>query len=207
MYFILDTTPKKVIIKLIIARTENVYGNQKKGRDMKNVLIVVDMQKDFVDGALGTSEAIGIVENVVAKIQEFDGDLIATYDTHGENYMDTQEGKKLPIPHCIKGTDGWKLNKKVQEALDKKSYVEVYKPTFGSVDLVEIIRKYDEENTKIQLIGLCTDICVVSNALLLKANFPEMHISVDATCCAGVTPEKHLAALETMRSCQIEVLG
>ena len=172
---------------------------------MKNVLIVVDMQKDFVDGALGTKEAVSIVDNVVAKIKEFDGDVLATYDTHGENYMDTQEGKKLPVPHCIKGTEGWKLDKKVQEALDEKGFTEVYKPTFGSVDLVEMIRKYDVENTQIQLIGLCTDICVVSNALLLKANFPEMNISVDAACCAGVTPEKHLAALETMSSCQIEV--
>lgn len=172
---------------------------------MKNVLIVVDMQKDFVDGALGTKEAVAIVDNVVAKIKDFDGDVIATYDTHGENYMETQEGKKLPVPHCIKGTDGWRLDKKVQEALDEKGFTEVYKPTFGSVDLVEMIRKYDVENTQIQLIGLCTDICVVSNALLLKANFPEMNISVDAACCAGVTPEKHLAALETMSSCQIEV--
>lgn len=172
---------------------------------MKKVLIVVDMQKDFVDGALGTKEAVSIVDNVVAKIKDFDGDVIATYDTHGENYMDTQEGKKLPVPHCIKGTEGWKLDKKVQEALDEKGFTEVYKPTFGSVDLVEMIRKYDVEDTQIQLIGLCTDICVVSNALLLKANFPEMNISVDAACCAGVTPEKHLAALETMSSCQIEV--
>lgn len=174
---------------------------------MKKVLIVVDMQKDFVDGALGTKEAVGIVDNVVAKIKGFEGDVIATYDTHSENYMDTQEGKKLPVPHCIKGTDGWKLDQKVQAALDEKGFTEVYKPTFGSVDLVEMIRKYDIENTEIELIGLCTDICVVSNALLLKANFPEMNISVDAACCAGVTPQKHEAALETMRSCQIEVLN
>lgn len=174
---------------------------------MKKVLIVVDMQKDFVDGALGTKEAVDIVDKVVAKIKGFDGDIIATYDTHGENYMDTQEGKKLPVPHCIKGAEGWKLDKKVQAALDEKGFAEVYKPTFGSVELVEMIRKYDIESTQIQLIGLCTDICVVSNALLLKANFPEMNISVDAACCAGVTPEKHLAALETMSSCQIEVLN
>ena len=165
---------------------------------MKNILIVVDMQKDFVDGALGSKESVGIVDNVVAKIQDFEGDVIATYDTHGEN---------LPVPHCIKGTDGWKLDQKVQEALDKKGFIEVYKPTFGSVDLVEVIRKYDVENIAIQLVGLCTDICVVSNALLLKANFPEMNISVDAACCAGVTPQKHQAALETMSSCQIEVLN
>lgn len=172
---------------------------------MKNILIVVDMQKDFVDGALGTKEAVAIVDKVVEKIQSFKGDVIATYDTHGENYMDTQEGKKLPVPHCIKDTEGWKLDKRVQEALEEKGYTQVYKPTFGSVDLVEIIRKYDIENTQVEFIGLCTDICVVSNALLLKANFPEMNILVDAACCAGVTPAKHIAALETMSSCQIDV--
>ena len=173
---------------------------------MEKVLIVVDMQKDFVDGALGTKEAVGIVDKVAAKISSFDGDIIATYDTHDKNYMGTQEGKKLPVPHCIKDTEGWQLNQKVQAALDAKGYKAVYKPTFGSVDLVDIIKKYDIESTEIVMIGLCTDICVVSNALLLKANFPEMNISVDASCCAGVTPEKHEAALETMRSCQIEVV-
>lgn len=173
---------------------------------MKKVLIVVDMQKDFVDGALGTKEAVAIVDNVAAKIKDFEGDIIATYDTHDENYMNTQEGKMLPVPHCIKATEGWQLDKKVQAALEEKEYKTVCKPTFGSVDLVEMIRVYDTENTEIELIGLCTDICVVSNALLLKANFPEMKLSVDASCCAGVTPEKHEAALETMRSCQIEVV-
>lgn len=173
---------------------------------MKKVLIVVDMQKDFVDGALGTKEAVAIVDNVAAKIKDFEGDIIATYDTHDENYMNTQEGKMLPVPHCIKATEGWQLDKKVQTALEEKEYKTVCKPTFGSVDLVEMIRAYDIENTEIELIGLCTDICVVSNALLLKANFPEMKLSVDASCCAGVTPEKHEAALETMRSCQIEVV-
>ncbi len=174
---------------------------------MKKILVVVDMQKDFVDGALGTKEAVAIVDKVAATIRNFDGDIIATYDTHDENYMNTQEGKKLPVPHCIKDTEGWKLDKKVQTALDEKGYKAVYKPTFGSVDLVEMIKAYDTENTEIFMVGLCTDICVVSNALLLKANFPEMNISVDASCCAGVTPEKHEAALETMRSCQIEVIS
>ena len=173
---------------------------------MKKILIVVDMQKDFVDGVLGTKEAVGIVDNVVAKINGFDGDIIATYDTHYDNYMDTQEGKKLPVPHCIKDTEGWKLNDKVQEALDTKGFKAVCKPTFGSVDLVNVIKEYDIESTELELVGLCTDICVVSNALLLKANFPEMKISVDGNCCAGVTVEKHLAALETMRSCQIDVM-
>ena len=174
---------------------------------MKKVLVVVDMQKDFVDGALGTSEAVAIVDNVVEKIVNFDGDVIATYDTHYDNYMDTQEGKKLPVPHCIKGTEGWELDKKVQAALDKKGYRAVCKPTFGSVDLVEIIGNYNINDIEVELIGLCTDICVVSNALLLKANYPEMTIKVDAKCCAGVTPDKHNAALETMASCQIEIIA
>lgn len=174
---------------------------------MSKVLIVVDMQKDFVDGALGSKEAVAIVDNVVKKIEHFDGKIIATYDTHDENYMNTQEGKKLPVPHCIKGTAGWELDKKVQTALDEKGFTAVEKPTFGSVALVELIRKEGADDLEIEMIGLCTDICVVSNALLLKANFPEMAISVDAKCCAGVTEEKHLAALETMRSCQIEVVS
>lgn len=173
---------------------------------MKKILLVVDMQKDFVDGALGTKEAAAIVDNVTAQIRSFEGDIIATYDTHDDNYMSTQEGQKLPVPHCIKDTEGWQLDKRVQTALEEKGYRAVYKPTFGSVDLVDMIKEYDIENTEVIIIGLCTDICVVSNALLLKANFPEMRISVDASCCAGVTPEKHEAALETMRSCQIEVL-
>ena len=173
---------------------------------MKKILIVVDMQNDFVDGALGTPEAKAIVDNVVKKINTFDGDIIATYDTHFENYSDTQEGKKLPVPHCVKGTNGWKLNSKVEEAISQNECVKIEKITFGSVELpIFISENYDVENIRIELVGLCTDICVVSNALLLKANFPEMDISVDASCCAGVTVEKHMAALEVMRSCQINV--
>lgn len=173
---------------------------------MKEILIVVDMQKDFVDGALGSADAVAIVDNVVEKINNFEGDIIATYDTHEDNYMETREGKYLPVPHCIIGTDGWELNDRVQKALDTKGFRTVKKPTFGSVDLVDIIREYDVNDIRITLIGLCTDICVVSNALLLKANFTETDIAVDAKCCAGVTVEKHLAALETMRSCQIDVI-
>lgn len=173
---------------------------------MKEILIVVDMQKDFVDGALGSAEAVAIVDNVVEKINNFEGDIIATYDTHEDNYMETREGKYLPVPHCILGTEGWELNDRVQKALDAKGFRAVEKPTFGSVDLVDIIREYDVNDIRITLIGLCTDICVVSNALLLKANFTETDIAVDAKCCAGVTVEKHLAALETMRSCQIDVI-
>ncbi|MGN0162926.1 MAG: cysteine hydrolase family protein [Candidatus Ornithomonoglobus sp.] len=173
---------------------------------MQKVLIAVDMQKDFINGSLGTSEAEAIVDNVVNKINGFDGDIIATLDTHFENYMETSEGKKLPVPHCIRGTDGWRLDRRVQAALDKKGYRAVEKITFGSVDLPKIIAEnYDINDLEIELIGLCTDICVVSNALLLKASFSEVPIFVDSSCCAGVTPDKHNAALETMRSCQINV--
>ncbi len=173
---------------------------------MKKVLVVVDMQKDFVDGALGTPEAVAIVDNVVEKITNFKGDIYVTYDTHFENYMETAEGKNLPVPHCIKGTDGWTLNDKVQAALDKKEYREIEKITFGSVDLPNIIKEnYDVKDIEIELVGLCTDICVVSNALLLKANFPETPIAVDSTCCAGVTPETHDAALKTLQMCQVKV--
>ena len=150
---------------------------------MKKILVVVDMQKDFVDGALGTKEAVAIVDNVVAKIEAFDGDIIATYDTHFEDYMDTPEGKKLPVVHCVKDTEGWQLDAKVQEALDKKGFRAVQKPTFGSTMLPEIIdEEYDddesEEDLDIEIVGLCTDICVVSNALMLKAHYPEISIRV-----------------------------
>ncbi|MDO5478353.1 MAG: isochorismatase family cysteine hydrolase [Clostridia bacterium] len=175
---------------------------------MKKLLIVVDMQKDFVDGALGSKEAVSIVDNVVKKIEAFEGDIIVTYDTHPENYMETQEGKNLPVPHCIKGADGWKLDAKVQKALDKKEYKAIEKPTFGSTELPEYIKaNYNPEEIEIELIGLCTDICVVSNALLMKANFLETKVSVDASCCAGVTPESHNAALTTMKMCQVNVTG
>ncbi len=173
---------------------------------MKNILVVVDMQKDFVDGALGSKEAVAIVPAVAKKIREFDGDIFVTYDTHSENYMETAEGKKLPVPHCIKGTDGWELNADVKDALAGKKYTPVEKKTFGSVDLPGLIREtVGGEEFAVEAIGLCTDICVVSNVLILKANFPEVMISVDSACCAGVTPEKHEAALETMRSCHIDV--
>ena len=174
---------------------------------MKKILIVVDMQNDFVDGALGSKEAAAIVENVVKKIESFDGEIYVTYDTHYEDYMQTSEGRNLPVAHCIRESEGWQLNTAVKEALDKKeSYTEIEKITFGSVDLPFVLaEENDMDNAEIELIGLCTDICVVSNALILKASFPEINISVDSSCCAGVTPEKHLAALETMRSCQIIV--
>ena len=173
---------------------------------MKKILVVVDMQKDFVDGALGSKEAVAIVPNVVNKIKDFEGDIFVTYDTHFENYMDTNEGKNLPVPHCIKGTDGWELNEEVAKALVNRKYTPVEKITFGSVDLPGLVGKAaGDEAFTVEFVGLCTDICVVSNALLLKANFPEMNILVDAACCAGVTVESHEAALTTMKMCQIEV--
>lgn len=175
---------------------------------MKKILVVVDMQKDFVDGALGTKEAAMIVDKVVDKIQKFDGKIFVTYDTHDENYMETSEGRKLPVPHCIKGTDGWKLDAKVEEALKDKDVARIEKVTFGSVDLPQKIKGYaGDEKFEAQFIGLCTDICVVSNALIVKANYPEMNISVDASCCAGATPQAHNAALMTMKSCLIDVVG
>ena len=174
---------------------------------MKKILVVVDMQKDFVDGSLGSKEAVAIVPAVVKKIKDFEGDIFVTYDTHYENYMETAEGKKLPVIHCIKGTDGWNLDDDVMNALVGKKYTPVEKVTFGSVNLPGLIKEaIGNEDFEVEVIGLCTDICVVSNALIIKANFPEASIIVDSTCCAGVTPTKNEAALETMRSCQIDVI-
>ena len=174
---------------------------------MKNILVVVDIQNDFVDGALGTPEAQAIIERAAEKIKNFDGEIFVTYDTHYENYMETLEGKKLPVPHCIKGTGGWQLNPKVADALDGKNYKTVEKLTFGSVELPDLVKEtIGDQTAEITLIGLCTDICVVSTALLLKANLLDVEIFVDAQCCAGVTPQSHNAALDTMRCCQINVI-
>lgn len=161
-------------------------------------LIVVDMQKDFVDGALGTTEAVGILTNVKNKIKEYidNGDeVIFTRDTHHENYLDTNEGKHLPVVHCIEGSDGWQI----YEGLYVDGCKIIDKPSFGYIGWNEF--KFEE----VELIGLCTDICVVSNALILKALFPEIKVSVDSKCCAGVTVESHEAALKTMGMCQVEV--
>lgn len=174
---------------------------------MKHFLVVVDMQKDFVDGALGTPEAVAIVPRVAEKIRSFSGEIFVTLDTHGSDYLQTAEGKKLPVLHCIRGTAGWELDRTVAEALAERAFTAVEKPTFGSVELSKrIARAAEGEDFSLELIGLCTDICVVSNALILKAVFPEAVLSVDSACCAGVTPETHAAALATMRCCQIEVL-
>ena len=175
---------------------------------MQKILVVVDMQNDFVNGTLGTKEAEGIVENVAAKIENFEGKIFATLDTHQNNYMETSEGKKLPVPHCIRMTNGWLIHEKVMAALSNKDYKTIEKKTFGSTKLVNEIRKVKgNDDIEIEFVGLCTDICVVSNVLLLKAYFPEVKLTVDASCCAGVTPETHKAALETMKMCQIDVVG
>ena len=174
---------------------------------MKKILVVVDIQNDFVDGALGTAQAQAMVENAAQKIKSFDGDIFVTYDTHFENYMDTKEGEKLPVPHCVKGTKGWELTPKIADALKDKKYTAVEKLTFGSVELPNLIKKaVGDDKAEITLIGLCTDICVVSNALILKANFLDAEIFVDSSCCAGVTPATHTAALDTMRCCQINII-
>lgn len=174
---------------------------------MKKILVVVDMQKDFIDGALGTKEAIAIVEKAAAEIKEFEGKIWVTMDTHRSDYLETAEGKKLPVPHCIEMTEGWFLHEKIMTALSGKKYTEIKKGTFGSTRLAEEIRKDGNlDDLEIECFGLCTDICVVSNVLLLKANFPEAKITVRADCCAGVTPETHEAALKTMEMCQIDIM-
>lgn len=171
---------------------------------MRDILIVVDMQNDFIDGALGTKEAVSIVPAVKAKIENFKGEVYFTRDTHPENYMETQEGHNLPVSHCIKGTEGWQIRKEL-DALRKTAAID--KPTFGSRELGELLLKLNEEEavSSITLIGLCTDICVISNALLAKAFLPEVPVSVDSACCAGVTPETHENALAAMKMCQIKV--
>ena len=175
---------------------------------MKRILVVVDMQNDFVDGALGTKEAVAIVPNVAKKIREFDGDeIFVTYDTHYDNYLSTLEGQKLPIPHCIDGSYGHELNEEVKAALAGKQYKDVIKAGFGSFSITRGLKdRYPGEEMEIELVGLCTDICVVSNALIMRAGYPNAKITVDASCCAGVTPETHLAALTTMKCCQIDVI-
>ena len=169
---------------------------------MRKILVVIDFQNDFIDGSLGTKEAQAIVPKVIEKIQSYpENDRFATLDTHFENYLETQEGKNLPVMHCQKGSFGWEMRAEAQ-----LGYAKIFeKNTFGSIELAEFIK--NEKIDQVELIGICTDICVVSNALLIKAFAPEVEISVDAACCAGVTPEQHLSALTTMKSCQIKVIN
>ena len=171
---------------------------------MRKILIVIDMQRDFIDGALGTAEARAIVPAVIEKIKGYaPEDVFATRDTHSEDYLNTQEGHYLPVQHCIRGTAGWELDAEIAALIPKDHIFD--KGTFASTELAAAVKELAaRESVELELIGICTDICVVSNALLLKALLPEVKISVDAACCAGVTPEKHAAALETLRSCQIQ---
>ena len=176
---------------------------------MRNILIVVDMQKDFVTGALASAEAQAILPKVKEKIEVYDRagkEIIFTRDTHGEDYMQTNEGKHLPVPHCIKGTDGWQICAELTDGITSE-YKTVDKPTFGFLGWKDVLASEtaDGSDLDIEMIGVCTDICVVSNTLILKALYPEATVRVDAGCCAGVTPEAHAAALATMRACQVDV--
>lgn len=172
---------------------------------MQNILLVIDMQNDFIDGALGTPEAVEIVPKVREKIRNFDGTVLFTRDTHEDSYMQTQEGRNLPVPHCIRGTEGWQIRPELEELRTTEA---IDKVTFGSDTLGKLLRRLNEEDPigTITVIGLCTDICVISNALLVKAFLPEVPIEVDASCCAGVTPESHETALKAMEACQIRII-
>jgi len=171
---------------------------------MQHILIVVDMQNDFIDGPLGTPEAVAILPKVADKIRFFPGQVLFTRDTHRENYLSTQEGKNLPVPHCIRGSEGWQIRDELKE-LQKLTPID--KPTFVSAQLAQLLCQANESDPieSITLIGLCTDICVISNAMLIKAFLPETQIIVDAACCAGVTPESHETALKAMAACQIRI--
>jgi Amidases related to nicotinamidase len=173
---------------------------------MSRFLIVVDMQNDFVSGALGSADAQRIVPYVAEKVRNFSGTVIFTRDSHGEDYLATQEGKILPVPHCIKETAGWEIISELTEFAEKAKIFD--KPAFGSLELAEYLQAQNAEETieEIELIGVCTDICVVSNGLLIKAALPETLIKVDSKGCAGTSVENHNAALQTMRCCQVEVL-
>ena len=169
---------------------------------MNKLLIVVDMQNDFINGALGTKEAEKIVPNVLRKVKSFDGEIIFTKDTHKKNYLETREGKRLPVEHCIIGTEGFEIC----DTLKPYAKTVIEKPTFGSEALPKYIKKFVGTPDYIELVGLCTDICVISNAAILKAAFTESDIAVDSSCCAGVTPESHNNALKAMKMLQIDIL-
>jgi nicotinamidase-related amidase len=173
---------------------------------MQNILVVVDMQNDFIDGALGSAEAVAIVPKVIDRIKAFSGKIFFTRDTHEENYLETQEGKKLPVKHCIRGTEGWQIRPEIAELCEGEP---IDKATFGSLTIGKWLREENKRNPieSITLIGLCTDICVISNAMLIKAYLPNVKIIVDASCCAGVTPESHDTALRAMEACQIEIIN
>ncbi len=170
---------------------------------MRKVIVVIDMQNDFIDGALGTKEAQVMLPHLVAKLErEKDALLIFTQDTHSKNYMETQEGRNLPVPHCIKPEKGWEIAPSLQPFVKKAAAV-IEKPAFGSLELPKAVAKLQPD--EVELVGLCTDICVISNAMILKAAFPELPAAVDASCCAGVTPASHDNALQAMKMCQVDI--
>ncbi|MDR2487077.1 MAG: cysteine hydrolase [Clostridiales Family XIII bacterium] len=179
---------------------------------MRKYLIVVDMQNDFIDGTLGTAEARAVVPAVAAKIRaHLDaglGPAIFTLDTHAADYLETAEGQKLPVAHCLEGSEGWRLHPEIEALAKASGGLRIRKPTFGSAALGEHLRQAHEKEpiSCVELVGLCTDICVISNALLVKAFLPEVPVLVDSACCAGVTPESHENALASMRACQVDVL-
>ena len=171
---------------------------------MRKVLIVVDMQNDFITGALGSAEAQAIVPNVIEKVKNFEGEILFTRDTHyKDNYFATLEGDKLPVLHCVENTYGWQIIEELNPYIKHSANI-IDKFTFGYEDWNEA---FDSIDLEFELCGVCTDICVISNALALRMFYPDAKITVDASCCAGVTPEKHAAALEVMKSCQIEVIN
>lgn len=170
---------------------------------MAKILIVVDMQNDFINGALGTKEAVAIVPYVKEVVEKFEGKVFFTRDTHFNNYMETQEGKNLPVPHCIKGTKGWEICPTLEKLRQTEA---IDKLTFGSKDLVEVLKTQDDIE-EIRFVGLCTDICVISNVMVVKAFYPEIPLVVDAKGCAGVTQQSHLNALEAMKMCQVKVIN
>lgn len=172
---------------------------------MRKLLVVVDMQNDFITGALANIEGQKIVDKIADYIKIFNGDVVATRDTHKDNYLETQEGKKLPVPHCIYRTDGWQIVPEIEKAiLERTHYIHINKPSFGSVELAEFVR--DECYSDVELVGVCTDICVISNAMIIKAFAPEANIMVLKNLCAGVTPESHETALKAMQACQINIV-
>ena len=169
------------------------------------VLVVIDMQNDFIDGTLGTKEALEIVPKVVEKIKNYSGVVLATRDTHQENYLSTQEGKKLPVLHCVEGSEGWQLHQDIAKLIRTTPFD---KATFGSTELAGYLKDLNDRAKleEVELVGLCTDICVISNALIIKAALPETTVKVDSSCCAGVSPESHENALKAMAMCQVEVV-
>ncbi len=171
---------------------------------MQHILVVVDMQNDFIDGALGTPEARAVVQHVADKIRGFEGRVMATRDTHGDNYLATQEGRKLPVTHCVQGTWGWQIHPEIQPLLREEP---VDKPVFGSDRLGHMLKEANEQEpiASVTLVGLCTDICVISNAAIIRAFLPETEVIVDAACCAGVTPQSHQTALDAMKACQVRI--